>query len=342
MASAPAAPLESKKSPSQWKQLTAPYCGPDTQKSLLQLSTTFGMFVLLWTAMYWSLEIHYALTLLLSLPTAGFLVRLFMIQHDCGHGSYFKQRWARDWVGFCIGVLTLTPYQYWRQSHAYHHSHSGDLDYRGFGDIETLTVKEYLARSKWDRLRYRLFRNPLVLLVIGPAFHFIIKHRYPWGIPAKWKEAWRSVWKTNAAILGIILLMGFTMGFGKFIMIQAPITLLASSIGVWLFYVQHQFEYTYWHHHEDWNYFDAAVHGSSHLVLPTPLQWLTANIGIHHIHHMDSQIPNYKLEECLRSNPDFQSAHKITIADTWKLFRLTLWDEDNQVLIRFKDLRSRA
>lgn len=325
-----------------WNQVVAPFKGPDTKDSLLQLATTALLFAGCWLAMFFSLQINYLLTLLLAIPTAGFVMRLFMIQHDCGHGSYFKSKRARDIVGFWIGVVTLTPYGAWRQSHAYHHSHSGDLDFRGFGDIATITVQEYRAKSWLGKLGYRLYRHPVMMLVVGPAFYFLIKHRYPWDLPRSWKGAWTSVWKTNLCVAAIFGIAAYTIGLDRFLLIQLPVTLLACSAGVFLFYVQHQFEDTYWHRHENWDYFDAAIFGSSHLVLPRPLQWLTANIGIHHVHHLNSQIPNYKLEACLKSNEKLQQARQITLADTWKLFRLTLWDEDGQRLIRFRDVNRAA
>ncbi len=322
-----------------WNEVAAPFKGPDTKKSVLQLLTSAGLFLGCWIAMFFSLEVSYLLTLALAVPTAAFVMRLFMIQHDCGHGSYFKSKKARDIVGFWIGVVTLTPYGAWRQSHAYHHSHSGDLDFRGFGDIHTITLREYRAMSKRGRFLYRLYRHPLTLLGIGPAFFFLIKHRYPWDLPRSWKGAWTSVWKTNLCLAAIFAIATYTIGLDTFLLIQVPTTLIACSLGVYLFYVQHQFEDTYWHRHENWDYFDAAVFGSSHFVLPRPLQWVTANIGIHHVHHLNSQIPNYKLEACLRSNEKLQQARRITLADTWKLFRLSLWDEETEQMIGFRDLK---
>jgi len=326
----------------QFTRMLKPYWGADTRRSVVQLLTSAVPFFALWYAMLSSLEVGYWLTLLLALPAAGFLMRLFMIQHDCGHGSFFQSRRARDWVGFCIGILVLVPYQYWRKTHAYHHAHSGDLDLRGLGDINTMTVREYLALPRLRRLAYRLYRNPMVLFGIGPAFLFLIKHRYPWDIPRDWKQAWASVWWTNAVLAGLAVLLGLTLGWGRFLAVQAPITLLAGSLGVVLFYVQHQYEDTYWHRHEDWDYFDAALQGSSYLVLPKPLQWMTANIGLHHVHHLSSRIPNYRLEECMNANPELQVATKVTLKDTFRLMRLTLWDEEEHRLVRFRDLRGMA
>jgi omega-6 fatty acid desaturase (delta-12 desaturase) len=324
-----------------FRRLLEPYWGADTRRSVAQLLASALPFFALWYAMLRSLEVGYWLTLLLALPTAGFLMRLFMIQHDCGHGSFFKSRTARDAVGFCIGVLVLVPYQYWRKTHAYHHAHSGNLDFRGFGDIDTMTVREYLALSPRGRLAYRAYRHPLVLFLIGPAFHFLIKHRFPWDIPRDWAEAWRSVWRTNFALLAITAVMALTIGLERFLLVQVPITLLACSIGVGLFYVQHQYEQTYWHRQEGWDFYDAALQGSSYLVLPRPLQWITANIGLHHVHHLSSRIPNYRLEEAMDAHPELQAVTRVTLADSLRLATLSLWDEDSARLIRFRDLRGR-
>jgi acyl-lipid omega-6 desaturase (Delta-12 desaturase) len=322
--------------------MTAPYQGPELHRSLLQLTGTAAAFLLLWVAAFLALQVSYLLTLALTVPAAGFLVRLFMIQHDCGHGSYFRSRRARDWVGFCIGVMTLTPYQYWRRTHAHHHAHSGDLDLRGFGDVETMTVREYLGSSRRGRLAYRIYRNPLAILLAGPVVHFVIKHRYPRGVPRKWKQAWASIWWTNVSLAGVLVVAAFTVGLVPFLLVQVPITLISGSAGILLFYVQHQFEETYWDRKPDWDFFEAAIYGSSHLVLPRPLSWLTADIGIHHVHHLSSGIPNYRLKECLEANPRLQEATRVTLRDTARLFRLTLWDEEAGRMIGFRDLKARS
>jgi omega-6 fatty acid desaturase (delta-12 desaturase) len=319
--------------------MVRPYFGPELRKSVTQVLTSGIPFLLLWYAALRSLEVGFWLTLILALPAAAFLMRLFMIQHDCGHGSFFKSRKAADTVGFWIGVLTLTPYQYWRRTHAYHHAHSGDLDFRTFGEIETLTVDEYLDLPWSRKLKYRIYRNPLVLFGPGAAFHFLIKHRYPWDIPRTWKQAWASVWKTNLALVAVVALMWLTVGIKAFLLVQIPITLFACALGVWLFYVQHQFEDTLWDHHEEWDFFEAGLKGSSYLVLPKPLQWLTASIGIHHIHHIAAKIPNYKLQKCLDENPELQEVTHIRLRDTFGCIRLTLWDPTRRKLIRFRDLR---
>ena len=323
----------------RWHQTLAPYYGSDRARSLIQLILTGAIFATLWAAMLWSLSVGYWLTVMLAVPAAGFLMRLFMIQHDCGHGSFFKSQRTANAVGFAIGVLTLTPYHYWRKTHAYHHAHSGDLDFRGFGDIDTLTLREYLALPRSKRLAYRIYRHPLILFLIGPLFHFIVKHRYPWDIPRGWKREWASVWYTNVALIGVLAVAWGTIGLDRFLLVQAPITLFSSSLGVWLFYVQHQYDTTYWYDHPQWDYFDAALHGSSHLVLPRPLQWLTANIGLHHVHHLSARIPNYKLPECLARTPELQGATRITVRDGIRTMVLALWDENQRRLIRFRDVK---
>lgn len=326
----------------KFNTLVAPYLGADTRRSVLQLLTSVVPFFVLWYLAYRALDVGYWLTLLLAVPTAGFLMRMFMIQHDCGHGSFFKSRRARDGVGFWIGVFTLIPYQYWRKTHAYHHAHSGDLDFRGFGDVDTLTLEEYRALPPLKRLAYRAYRHPLVLFGIGPLFHFVVKHRYPWDIPRDWSQAWRSVWLTNLAVAVIVAGMVLAVGWKAFVLVHLPVMAVTTSAGVWLFYVQHQFEDTYWHRHEDWDYFDAALQGSSYLVLPRPLQWITANIGIHHVHHLNARIPNYRLQECMEAHPEFQAVTRITVRDSWRLTRLTLWDEERNELISFREARRRV
>jgi acyl-lipid omega-6 desaturase (Delta-12 desaturase) len=322
----------------QWNRILEPYRGPDLRRSIVQLAITAGGFALFWYAAFQSLQVGYWLTLLLALPAAGFLMRLFMIQHDCGHGSFLHSRRARDWVGRAIGVLLLTPYDYWKRTHAHHHAHSGDLDFRGFGDIDTRTVAEYMSWPRSRRLGYRVYRNPLVLFVLGPIYQFLVKHRYPADIPRVWKAAWRSVWWTNAVLVGIGVLVWATIGFERFLLVQAPIWLFATSAGIWLFYVQHQFEHTYWDRHEAWDYYEASLYGSSYLVLPKPLQWLTANIGVHHVHHMSPRIPNYRLQQVHDENPEFHVVTKVRPADTLHLLSRALWDEEDRRLVSFREL----
>jgi acyl-lipid omega-6 desaturase (Delta-12 desaturase) len=287
-----------------------------------------------------SLEISYWLTLVLSVPAAGLLIRLFIIEHDCGHGSFFARPLLNNTVGFIIGVLTLTPFGYWRRTHAIHHATSGNLDRREFGAVEVLTVREYRALSPVRRLLYRLYRNPLVLFGVGPSYLFILKHRLPLDLPLSWRREWRSVMLTNLALAGVVVLMSEIVGFTTFIKIQLPITLLAGSLGVWLFYIQHQFEDTYWRRQPAWNYQDASLQGSSYYDLPRVLNWFTGNIGVHHVHHLCSRIPNYRLQECLRENEYLQQVTRLTIAGSIHCARLKLWDEETRQLIGFDQVSS--
>ena len=252
-----------------WAQILAGYREPSSARSVFEIVITVVPLVLLWVLMWASLDIGYWLSLLLSVPAAGFLVRLFMIQHDCGHGSFFRQRVVNDWVGRVIGVLTLTPYDFWRRTHALHHASSGNLDRRGIGDIDTLTVREYLALSRWRRLLYRLYRHPLVMFGVGPAYLFILRHRLADGTDAQRLAALGSApWRRMSAIAILVALMIWLVGVGPFLLVHLPITLLGASVGVWLFYVQHQFEDTFWERDESWNFQEAALHGSSHYDLP--------------------------------------------------------------------------
>lgn len=282
-----------------------------------------------------SLEISYWLTLALSVPAAGLVIRLFIIQHDCGHGSFFARQSLNNIVGSVIGVLTLTPYEYWRRTHAIHHATSGNLDRRDFGDLTTLTIREYLALPPIRRLLYRVYRNPVILFGVGPCYQFILKHRLPLDLPSSWKREWRSVMLTNVALAGLVILMSELVGFTTFIKIQLPITLLAGSLGVWLFYIQHQFEDTYWRRTPDWDYRDASLQGSSYYDLPRVINWFTGNIGVHHIHHLCSRIPNYRLQECLRENEYLQHATRLTLVSSIHCARLKLWDEDERRLVGF-------
>jgi omega-6 fatty acid desaturase (delta-12 desaturase) len=265
-----------------------------------------------------------------------------MIQHDCGHGAFFPSHRLNDWVGGVIGVVTLVPYRYWRKTHAIHHKTSGDLDYRTFGDIETLTVREYQALSVFGRLRYRLYRHPVVLLGIGPMYQFILKHRLPLDVPLSWKREWTSVLLTNLGLSALVVLAWQTIGLGSFLKVQLPISLIAGSIGVFLFYVQHQFEDTYWRDHPEWDFHAAGLQGSSYLVLPRVLQWFTASIGLHHFHHVNSRIPNYRLQECYDREPVFQHVTRITLRDGVRCLRLALWDESSHRLVSFRQARAAA
>ena len=323
-----------------WNAMLAPYRKPVWWKSLFQLASTALLLAALWFTMLWSLKVvGYWLTLLLAVPAALMLVRLFMLQHDCGHGSFFRSQRVNNFVGTMLGVFTLVPYHYWRRTHAIHHATSGNLDVRGLGDIDTLTVREYLSRPRLKRIGYRFYRHPAVLLLLGPAWQFILKHRLPLDIPREWRREALTVQVTNVMLAGLLVVMCLVVGVKEFLLLQLPITLLAGSIGVYLFYVQHQYEDTYWRYRESWNYFAAGLEGASHLVMPKPLQWVTANIGLHHIHHVASRIPNYNLQRAFDTHPELRDVTQLTLWQSVKTLRLTLWDEDGRRLVGFRDLR---
>ena len=316
-----------------------PYASPSNWRSVSQLSLTAGAFALLWFVMWLSLDLGYWLTLLLGIPAAGLLVRFFCIQHDCGHGSFFRSRLANDLVGRAIGVLTLTPYDYWRRAHAIHHATSGNLDRRGVGDVTTLTVREYRGLSWLRRFGYRFYRNPLVLFGLGPIYVFALKHRWPLDFPLFRQKLWFGVLATNVAIVVLTVVMAMLLGVTDVLKVQLPVTLLGSAMGVWLFFVQHQFEDAYWRNDADWNVHQAAIEGSSYYSLPGVLRWFTASIGLHHIHHLSSKVPNYRLKECLDQIPELRQAKRLTMLDSLKCVTLALWDEDTGKMVRFRDLK---
>jgi omega-6 fatty acid desaturase (delta-12 desaturase) len=322
-----------------WAKILVRYREPSHARSVFELIVTAGPFVLLWILMWAALDIGYWLSLIIALPAAGFLVRLFMIQHDCGHGAFFRHRLVNDWVGRVIGTLTLTPYSFWRRTHAVHHANSGNLDRRGIGDITTLTVREYLSLSRWGRLRYRIYRHPMLMFGVGPAYLFLVQHRLPVGMMGKGWQPWLSTMATNAAIALLIVGTMWLVGVGPFLLVHIPITLLAAAIGVWLFYIQHQFENTYWTAPPNWSQHEAALHGSSHYDLPGVLRWFTANIGIHHVHHLSSRIPYYRLPKVLRDYPELKGIGRLTLLQSFGCVRLTLWDEPRRRLISFKEAR---
>jgi acyl-lipid omega-6 desaturase (Delta-12 desaturase) len=314
------------------------YREPDQRRALFELSVTAFALILLWVLMWLSLRVGYWLTLLLAIPAAGFLVRLFMIQHDCGHGAFFRYPAMNDWVGRALGVLTLTPYDYWKRNHAVHHATSGNLDRRGIGDIETLTVAEYRGRPLSGRIFYRIYRNAVVMFGIGAAYMFFLQHRLPfYQMRAGWRS-WASTMVTNAAIALAVAAMIWVVGTGPFLLVHMPIMLLAASMGVWLFYVQHQFEDVMWARDTDWVQQDAALSGSSYYDLPVVLRWFTANIGIHHIHHLNSRIPYYRLQQVLRDHPELKKVGRLTFLESLRGVRLTLWCESRKKLVSFADL----
>lgn len=314
----------------------ANYRGSDLRRSITQILTTAVPFLLLSAIMYFGVEQAYWYALVLTVPTAGLLVRFFIIQHDCGHGSFFRSRRANDMLGRAISLLTLTPYGNWRRAHAVHHATSGNLGRRGSGDIATLTVQEYKALTPRKRLYYRIYRNPLVMLVLGPPYLFLLNHRALFGKAMPLKETWPSVLMHNAALLLFHGTLGFLLGWWNLLVIFGPVVLMASWAGVWLFFIQHQFEDTVWEDSSDWDFHIAALRGSSYYVLPKILQWFTGNIGLHHIHHLNGKIPNYRLQECLDASPELKGMSRLTLHDSLKSIRLALWDEDNRKLVTFR------
>ncbi|GIK72979.1 MAG: hypothetical protein BroJett021_19670 [Chloroflexota bacterium] len=327
-----------------WRQIVAKYQQPDARKSTWQIVNSFGGLFLTWALMYFSLNVGYWLTLLLAIPAAGFAVRIFIIQHDCGHGSFFKSRKANDSTGIVCSLFTLTPYRFWRKSHAIHHAHHAELEERGIGDVWTLTVDEYLAAPWWKRVAYRIFRNPFFLFGIAPAVNFLILTRFPIGGEREWRNGEReSVLYTNLALAGLFAIFIAWIGVVPVLAIFLPTVVIAAAVGTWLFYVQHQFERTYWEHTPEWDYTLAAMHGSSYYRLPKVLQWFTGNIGFHHIHHLSPRIPNYNLERCHEENPLMQRVVQLTLWSSFKTTSLALWDEEKRRLVTFREaLRPRA
>jgi len=322
----------------QLLKIAGRYGTPDFRRSALQLLCTILPLAGLWLTMALTVKNAYWLTLLLSLPASAFLVRLFMIQHDCGHRSFFRSRRLNDLLGHAIGMLTLTPHGYWRRAHNIHHATSGNLDQRGIGDLHVLTVREYQALPGWKRLAYRIYRNPIVLFGFGPIYIFVVKFRLPLDMLRLQRAALPSVIATNLVILAAFIGLGLWLGFTEALMVQGPIVAISSMAGVWLFYIQHQFERTYWRRTENWDYDKAAMQGSSFYDLPRILSWLTADIGIHHIHHLSSRIPNYRLRECFRENPALQDVDRISLRDGFRCVFLALWDESADRLVSFRSL----
>lgn len=325
---------------SAWGVLVAPYQTANTWQSVWQTVNSFIPFVLMWYAMYLSLAYSYWLTLALALPAAGFLVRIFIIQHDCGHGSFFNTRKVNDLLGSICGVLTMTPYLYWRKSHAIHHASAGSLEDRGVGDIYTMTVKEYLQQSRWGRLKYRLYRHPLILFVLAPTFLFLVLHRFALPESKSWKRERASVYWTNLAIAVLVIGLSLIIGLKAVLLIHLPIVIVAATMGTWLFFVQHQFEDTYYANENNWDYTLAALQGSSYYQLPKVLQWFTGNIGFHHIHHLSPRIPNYRLQKCHEENPLFQQVVVLTLWTSLQSIFLSLWDEEQKKLVGFRHLKS--
>ena len=326
------------------RSVIAPYESPSTAKSTLQLVTSIGLFVTFCAAMYWSLQVSYLLTLLLAVPTAGFVVRTFIVQHDCGHGAFFKSRWRNDFIGLVCSVITFTPYANWRRQHNCHHGNWNNLDRRESGaDIYSacLTVQEYLALPSWKRFVYRAIRHPIVAQLIIPPLVFLFLYRIPFDTPKTWRHERLSVYWTNLAIFALLGLLALVVGVKQVLLVQIPIVALASIMGVCLFALQHRFEGVIWARRDNWSVETAALKGSSYLKLPPVLQWFTGNIGFHHVHHLSPRVPNYKLEACHKSIRALQVGKTLTWRDGLRALSLILWDEASGQMIRFADLRTR-
>jgi omega-6 fatty acid desaturase (delta-12 desaturase) len=323
-----------------WITILARYRDPSTPRSLFELFVTLGPFLLLWGLAWWSLSISYWLALAIALVNGLFLVRLFIIQHDCGHRAFFRNKNVGDWIGRALGTLTLTPYDVWRRTHAVHHSNAGNLDKRGMGDVLTLTVREYRDLTNWGRFKYRLYRNPVILFLFGPAYLFYLQNRLPIGLMRAGWIYWTSAMSTNVVIALTLGLIAWFGGLFPILLIFVPTTFVGAVVGLWLFYVQHQFESTQWDDDHKWQVHDAALHGSSHYVLPRALQWLTGNIGIHHVHHLYNRIPFYRLTEVLKDQPVLNEAQRLTIGESLACVKLQLWDENRRRMLTQAEARA--
>jgi omega-6 fatty acid desaturase (delta-12 desaturase) len=321
-----------------WRDALAPYERPRLGRSLMDIATSLVPYLALWAGMYLALDVSYWLVLILSVPAAGFLLRTFIIFHDCAHGAFLETKRANTWLGRMLGVVVFSPFQSWRQSHAVHHATAGDLDRRGVGDVQTLTVAEYGALPWLRRLAYRAFRNPAVMFGIGPTWALVIQPRF---VPISARPRIRhSVIATNVALLLLVGGLCLLLGWREFLLVETPSVMLAAGAGVWLFYVQHQFDDTYWKSSDDWSYADAALRGSSYLKLPKVLQFFTANIGLHHVHHLSARIPNYNLQRAHDENPIFHDVPTLSLWDGLRAVRLKLWDEDGARLVTFAQART--
>jgi omega-6 fatty acid desaturase (delta-12 desaturase) len=321
-----------------WKKIVAKYQKPAIGRGTWQVINTLVPYAAVWVLIYFCLGIAWWLTIPLAVLAGGFLVRMFIIFHDCGHSSFFPSRKANDILGFITGVLTFTPYRHWSREHAIHHATSGDLDRRGVGDIWTLTVQEYLESSRGKRFAYRLARNPLILFGLAPFYIFLVKQRFPSAVAGP-RERQSVAW-TNLAVLGLTVGMSLIFGVKAYLLLQMLMLVVAGSAGIWLFYVQHQFEGVYWERSGEWDYGIAALQGSSFYKLPKVLQWFSGNIGFHHIHHLSPRIPNYNLERCHKAEPLFQKVKAVTLFSSFKSFSYRLWDEQRRVLIGYRALRA--
>lgn len=324
--------------PARWQDMVLPFQVPATGRAVWQLVNTLVPLMFLYYAMYRSLAYSYWLTLLLAIPTAGLIVRTFIIQHDCGHGSFLQSTRANDIIGTICSFISIVPYYQWRHEHSIHHATSGNLSRRGVGDVSTITVKEYLALSRWGRFSYAVYRNPLVMFLIGPIYVFALSARFIGNSSGRREK--RSVHLTNLAILVQVVGWSMTIGWSALALIYVPTFIISGGVGIWLFYVQHQFETTYWKDSTDWDYATSALHGSSYYKLPAILQWFTGNIGFHHIHHLSPKVPNYNLQRCHDETPHFRNVTTFGIFQSFRCASLRLWDEESNRMVGFDYLRS--
>ena len=334
-------PADSPEFGKHWLKVAASYSSPSTGRSLFQLLSNFALLGAVSFAMWAAMDVSYWLALLLAPVGTGLLTRLFIIQHDCGHGSFFRSRRANDWTGRLISAFTIIPYDFWKRTHALHHATSGNLSRRGVGDVDTLTVEEYLALGPVRRLFYRVYRHPAFLLFVACHLYFLVKLRSPWGNPEPFRKCWKSILGTNVLILAWTVPVSMLIGWKALLMIFLPMNLLANALGLWLFYIQHQYEHAYWERDEEWSFTDAALKGSSHYDLPVLLRWMTGNIGAHHVHHLCSKVPNYRLYEVLHDHQELADLNRITIRESLPAAWLALWDEESRRLVTFDEVRSR-
>ncbi len=320
----------------RWQEIVARYASPDLRRSVWMTVDTMIPFFALWALMVFSVRISYLLTLLLAFPTAGFMMRTFIIFHDCGHGSFFKSRRANDILGIVTGLINFTPYHHWRHEHAIHHATAGDLDRRGVGDVYTMTVREFLVAPWWKQAGYAVFREPIFMFLFGPVVMFGLAQRFPG--PKLGRRELASVLWTDAALAVVIGLLCWTIGWQTYLMVQLPVLILGGGAGIWMFYVQHNFDPTYWERQDRWEFVKAGLDGSSFYKLPAVLNWFTGNIGFHHIHHLSPKIPNYKLPSCHNENPTLQ-VKPMTLLFSLKSLRLRLWDEERRIMVGWNALK---
>jgi len=333
--------METPRAAAPWAATVARYKHSSDLKASWQVANTFVPFFALWYLMYLSLALPYWFTLLIAIPAAGLRMRIFIIQHDCGHHSFFKSKLTNDVLGTLCGAITLTPYRLWKRTHSRHHASSGNLDHRGHGDVVTLTVAEYQQRSPWGRLKYRLYRHPLVLFFVGASYLFIIRQRFTLGIPHTWKVERRSVHLTNLGILVVWCLGSLVFGFRSFFLVEVPTVVLGAALGTWLFYIQHQYEDAYWQPQRSWDFARSALAGSSCYRLPRVLQWFSGNIGFHHIHHLNSRIPNYHLPKCYAAEPSLRECVTFGLRESLRCASWKLWDEQSQRMVTFSTINRR-